>query len=133
MSILPTSQMSTLVAGSKLYLPWLANKLQFSTDFGILTSNITSSSCIIQLIFRIFCLNVNWFLNKKYSCTELFMVLINFEIINFKLQKFLTYSFAHTLLGAYGKIEFATVPFFYCNIMSNVQRNRNQTIKKQCK
>merc|ERR1719290_482046 len=43
-SILPTSHISTLVTGSNEYLPWLATRLQFNTDFGIGISTLTCST-----------------------------------------------------------------------------------------
>ena len=45
-STLPTSQVRTLLTGSKVYFPCVALSVQFSTAFGIGTSRRTDSSCL---------------------------------------------------------------------------------------
>ena len=44
LSIFPMSQENILLTGSNAYFPWLAVRLQFSTDFGIGISNLTASN-----------------------------------------------------------------------------------------
>lgn len=43
-SIFPTSQLRTLATGSKVYLPWVAVRVQFNTLLGIGISNLVFSS-----------------------------------------------------------------------------------------